>query len=130
MTCAATRSRIAYPKPKRKDRRIRLPGEGMDFPQHLQWIRTHRCCVDNAECDGTVQAAHVRNSFLTPEHEKGGSALKPHDKWTIPLCRHHHDLQTRKGEAWFERTYGIDMGASAQVFAAQSPHRKRWEPEE
>jgi hypothetical protein len=113
--------------PLEKKRRIRSPG-------HLAWVRQHRCCVPGC-MRLPIEAAHVRNSDLTPEHEKGGSAMKPGDNWTISLCggwapeagESHAAEQTRIGEAAFERKYNINMGELALEFAARSPFRKKWE---
>jgi hypothetical protein len=64
---------------------------------------------------------------MTPEHEKGGAGMKPHDKWTIPLCEFHHSDQTQVGEARFQKKHALDMGATAMNFARLSPHKWRWE---
>ena len=82
---------------------------------HLQWIRGFKCCVDNAECAGSIQAAHVRTGT------DGSMGKKPGDDWAISLCAYHHMLQHQGGEEWFERAYKIDMQALAIEFAAASP---------
>lgn len=61
---------------------------------HLKWIRTLRCCLCGAP---GPDAAHIRSaSALYGKRETGGSE-KPSDKWTVPLCRTHHDEQHAAG---------------------------------
>lgn len=80
--------------------------------------------------DGPIVAAHVRNSDLTPPEQKGGTGIKPHDQWTVPMCDVHHSEQHAIGEPAFERKYSLNLGASAIKLAAMSPHRRRWEDTE
>jgi hypothetical protein len=59
--------------------------------------------------------AHVRiGSFA-------GIAQKPHDYFTISLCRDHHAEQHRIGERSFETKHGISMSDLAWEFARISP---------
>jgi hypothetical protein len=50
--------------------------------------------------------------------------MKPADRFTIPVCAHHHDTGHRIGWISFEAQYGIDLGALANRLAAASPHMK------
>lgn len=95
------------------------------FPKHQRWVRGHACSVPNCQCRDIV-FAHVRDSEHTPAHEKGGTGLKPHDRWGISLCDPHHQEQGNIGEPAFERKYGIDMGKIALRLAGQSPYRFEW----
>lgn len=91
-------------------------------PQHLQWIRGCVCSV--ADCTyklSRVEAAHVRTGT------DGSTGKKPGDNFAIPLCYFHHRLQHVKGEAEFERLYGIDMRKIAEELWMKSPHRKKLE---
>lgn len=112
--------------PKRRKR----PKMGVKAPTvfrcdgHLQWIRGHQCAVAGVldPCSGRMEAAHARTGT------DGGMGMKPSDWWTLPLCFHHHEIiQTPKGEAEFERRYGIDMKATARALWAKSPHRHKSE---
>lgn len=80
-------------------------------PKHLDFIKTLPCCICFKE---PVEPAHIR--FKTD----GGTALKPSDKWTVPLCHDHHAHQHQVGEPefWYaehrrdphklaERLYGV-----------------------
>ena len=99
------------PKKPKRDGRIRSQA-------HLRWVRAHLCCVANGNCEGPIEAAHVRTGT------GGGTGLKPGDNWAISLCRLHHGVQHQRGEGLFETTFGIDMKALAVEFWARSPHRR------
>ncbi len=105
-------------KPKRA-KRVKIK---RIFPKHRTWVRKHECCAtlgnSVALCDGPIEAAHVRSDT------DGGIGLKPHDRWTISLCRAHHQLQHQRGEREFEIMFGIDMKALAREFAAASPYSR------
>jgi len=92
-------------------------------PQHLQWVRGHECAVANTNCEGRIQAAHVRKGT------DGCLQVKPSDYWAIPLCAFHHKLQHDRGESSFQQGHGIDMKSIAEHLAKRSPHRHRWEDE-
>lgn len=91
------------------------------WPKHKAWIAHHSCAlvwnVRAAYCAGDVVAAHVRR------RTDGGTALKPSDWWTIPLCDKHHMQQHSIGEPAFERLYNIDMKAIARTLTNQSPDK-------
>ena len=73
-----------------------------------------------------MEAAHCRRGI--PAHEMpGGTGIKPHDKWAIPLCPSHHRLQHDIGEKRFEDKFQIDMKATARVLWQRSPHRHKHE---
>lgn len=88
---------------------------------HLAWIRGHECAVANDECDGRIEAAHVRAGT------DGGLGVKPSDCWAIPLCSNHHGFQHQVGEAAFEKRHKIDMKAIARQLWDRSPHRRKVE---
>ncbi|MFL7901510.1 putative HNHc nuclease [Azospirillum argentinense] len=88
-------------------------------PQHLAWVRTHRCSVPG--CDSApIEAAHVRIGT------DGGTAMKPSDCWVISLCADHHAEQHRVGERSFEARHVINMRLLALEFAAKSPSWQRF----
>lgn len=105
----------SLPKRRKKPRRQNL----MRVPGHRQWVRGHECIVGNAECDGGIECAHVRSGT------DGGTGMKPHDKWTVPLCRHHHREQHGMGEGPFEAKYRLRMKEIAAKLWAVSDHGKR-----
>jgi len=61
-------------------------------PKHLKFIRSLPC----VRCrHGETQAAHIRKGT------GGGKAIKPSDKFTVPLCHSCHDTQHNRGEVSF-----------------------------
>lgn len=99
-------------KPRRKDTNR--------VPAHLQWIRGHECSVHNTECKGDIEAAHVRTGT------GGGMGMKPHDRFTLPLCNGHHGEQHQIGEAPFGRKYRINMKDIAAKLWALSPAGRKY----
>lgn len=57
---------------------------------HLKWIRTLRCCVCGAP---GPDPAHIRSANPLYGKRETGGGEKPSDKFTVPLCRKHHDEQ-------------------------------------
>lgn len=58
--------------------------------QHLAWIKTLHCCI----C-GILGSdpAHIRSVNPVYGKRETGGGEKAGDKWTVPLCRRHHDEQ-------------------------------------
>lgn len=79
---------------------------------HLAFIRKLPCicCLVGGivlvalSCD----PAHLRAGSLLHGKEPAGKAEKPHDRWTLPLCRQHHDRQHSMAELNFWKQYGVD----------------------
>lgn len=71
--------------------------------RHLKFIRTLPCilCLDNV----TVEAAHIRRADARIGKPATGVAIKPDDRFTLPLCGRHHREEQAKGEGrfWTER---------------------------
>jgi hypothetical protein len=87
---------------------------------HLAWIRTLPCLICGTDQD--IEAAHIRYPSLLAGKPLTGVGTKPHDCWTVPLCRHHHtwgpDAQhnARCSERdWWEQR-GIDPIYAAALF--------------
>ena len=89
-------------------------------PAHLQWVRGHECSVQNNDCLGTVEAAHVRDGTDC------GLGVKPSDIFVVPLCSWHHRQQHNVGEKQFEFRHKISMIDIAEDLARRSPHRAKW----
>jgi hypothetical protein len=87
---------------------------------HLAFIRSHVCSVMNDECEGDIEAAHVRMGT------DGGIGLKPSDSFTVPLCRKHHAEQHR-GEQTFWQKYKQDPLRIAAALWGLSPAGRRYE---
>jgi hypothetical protein len=92
----------------RKDPRI-------EEPEHLAFIRELPCCVCGTNV--CVDAAHVRMSDARVAKNNPGVGQKPHDRWTVPLCRTHHNEQHLGNELWFWKEKGIDV-----IFLAMALH--------
>jgi Putative HNHc nuclease len=58
--------------------------------QHLAWIRTLICCICGKPGS---DPAHIRSSNAIYGKPETGGQAKASDKWTVPLCRVHHDEQ-------------------------------------
>ena len=87
---------------------------------HLQWVRGHECSVQNNDCLGKVEAAHVRDGTDC------GLGVKPSDIFGVPLCSWHHRQQHNVGEKQFEFRHKISMIDIAEDLARRSPHRAKW----
>jgi hypothetical protein len=85
------------------------------WPKHEQFVRRHCCCVQNDECAGNIEFAHVRQDHLA------GTGLKPPSWSGISLCHHHHiNVQHNIGHQAFDKRYGIDSVKLAAEFARKS----------
>ena len=93
-------------------------------PSHRQWVRGHECVVQNADCLGRIEAAHVRAGTDC------GLGVKPSDIFVIALCSWHHRQQHNIGEKQFQFRHKINMLEIAEEFARRSPHRAVWEGKE
>lgn len=81
---------------------------------HCSFVRSHACCV--AACSGRpIEVAHVRVG------SGAGVGQRPHDYFTVSLCRDHHSEQHRIGERSFEARYAIELSSLAAEFAKHSP---------
>lgn len=112
---------MTLPKRRAKVRMNVHPSEMVRSDGHLKWIRGHICCLDSDNCDGKIQAAHVRFG------NDGGVGMKPGDNFTLPLCAEHHAAQHRIGEPSFWQQAKMDPHAIAKALWDQSPHRHKWE---
>ena len=88
---------------------------------HLKFIRTLPCIVcgdDSATVDR--DAAHIRMPDMTVGKNNPGIGQKPHDFFTLPLCRECHTLQHGMNEGSFWDMYGIDPIKTAAVLYCYS----------
>ena len=92
------------------------------FPGHLAWVRGFACaCFKHGDCEGRIEAAHV-------DYAGGkGASLKVHDKFAVPMCAKHHAEQHRIGVKTFEAKQGVNLLQVANMLAATSPHRFKWQ---
>jgi hypothetical protein len=73
---------------------------------HLAFIRTLRCCLCG---NPNPDPAHIRSANPIYGKRETGGAEKASDKWTVPLCRVHHEEQHKAGNEllwWVSK--GID----------------------
>lgn len=89
---------------------------------YLAWLRRLPCIagvMGRTDCEGAVQAAHVRFSAHGKGHNPGLGS-KNHDRHANPLCAFHHlqDQHTRS-EIAFWADLGVDAyDLSAALYAA------------
>lgn len=80
--------------------------------KHLAFVRNLPCCVCLA--GPPCEAAHIRKG-LPADAKKGGTGLKPEDKWCVPLCQPsfgrngHHVKQHSVGEFAFWEALGVGI---------------------
>lgn len=74
--------------------------------KHLDFIRGLPCvfCLTRRN----VEAAHVRMGDPLYGKRQAGMAEKADDRWSLPLCPHHHDEQHSMNEAAFWSALQID----------------------
>ena len=74
--------------------------------KRLAWLRTQPCVV--CGWPPRSEAAHIRVGSINHGKRYTGMAEKPSDKWTVPLCKKHHDEQHSMNEMKFWALYRID----------------------
>lgn len=106
---------------RRKPPKMNVRQDKREFPSHRAWVRGFTCALfGKHDCDGRIEACHIRTG------NGGGTGIKPHDKWCIPMCSAAHREQHQIGEAAFAAKYKVDLNAIAERLAATSPHRGGW----
>ena len=79
---------------------------------HLAFIRKLPCVLSSRECQGPVEAAHIRYTELRYGKRDVGRE-KPDDRWTLPVCQGHHRLQHQGDEFLFWRVRNINPCVTA-----------------
>lgn len=80
---------------------------------YAQWLRGRPCAVAKlGGCWGDMEAAH------TPDPMSKAMGSKAADYNEIPLCHHHHDIQTRKGWSAIGLTREAAQKMSAEYWRA------------
>lgn len=100
--------------------RQRMPRQHND--RHLDFIRGLPCCIcgDNT----STEAAHVRMSDPSIAKPMTGIAIKPDDKFTVPLCGECHRRQHAMREATFWANENIDPVKKAlALYAVSGDHQ-------
>lgn len=91
--------------PKVRPKAVKSVYKERSVPQFRRWIKRLECSVKGCpRLD--IDPSHIRHG-LPAGAAKGGTGLKPHDTWIIPLCRGHHD-ELGGGEPSFYKRYAID----------------------
>jgi hypothetical protein len=65
--------------------------------KYLTFIRSLPCAL----CGQPAIAAHVRFACPIADKRETGKGEKPDDRWALPLCPRHHDMQHDTGERHF-----------------------------
>lgn len=92
-------------------------------PSHLKWVRGHVCASGTPNCEGRIEAAHVRIGT------NGGMSFKPGDNYAVPLCSFHHRCQHAQGEKTFWGQQHVDPIKLADELWTKSPHGIKWRRE-
>lgn len=80
---------------------------------YAQWLRGRPCAVAKlGGCWGDMEAAH------TPDPMSKAMGSKAADYNEIPLCHHHHDIQTRKGWSAIGLTREAAQSMAAEYWRA------------
>jgi len=85
---------------------------------HLDFVKRLPCVACVARGDATAGCGdpmHLRTGSLLHGKEPTGGQQKPDDRWTLPGCRQHHELQHRMNEMNFWRMFGVDPHLLALV---------------
>lgn len=101
------------------DKRKELPGNS---EKHLAAIRTLPCVIPGCQVVG-CDPHHLKSG---PASAERGMGKKATDRWTVSLCRRHHDeverLSSRSELKWFEK-YGIETLELAAALWMVSPDK-------
>ena len=77
--------------------------------ERVEWVKSLGCVI----CGGSpCDAAHVKS---------GGMGRKADARWTVPLCRTHHDEVHQRGQRSFEARHDVYLDFAAEICDA------RWE---
>lgn len=68
-------------------------------PAFLAFLRQHPCCVCGKP--GPSDPCHIRMANLVLGKRYTGKGEKPHDRYSVPMCRPHHDEQHSMSESKF-----------------------------
>lgn len=82
------------------------------WPKHRSYVSSFPCQV--TRCPNKAECCHLRTAA------NSGTGLKPHDWFTVPLCREHHLEQEGRTESFCQK-YRVNLWAIASILAHQSP---------
>jgi hypothetical protein len=91
---------------------------------YLAYTRRQPCILAFAgDCNGAVEATHLRFSDAKYGRINPGMGNKPSDKWVLPACHAHHVAQHAAGDErkWWSG-WGIDP--SAECLARHAAYLK------
>jgi hypothetical protein len=120
-----SRERKAKLRAERKGRGTASRGRETDSG-FLAYVRRQPCEARHlGNCDGPIEAAHVRYSDAAAGSVNPGMQRKNHDRHCNPLCRFHHQSdQHKRAEKVFWARLGVDAYArAAQHYAAYKGDR-------
>lgn len=115
-----SRARKAKLRAERKQRGTVTRGRETDSG-FLAYVRRQPCAARHlGNCDGPIEAAHIRYSDAAAGSVNPGMQRKNHDRHCNPLCRFHHQSdQHRRRERDFWASLGLDAYShAADLFAA------------
>ena len=105
------------------DQPTRRKSPRKEEPDHLAYIRKLPCVI----CLAPAEAAHV--NYSDARYGKvNARGMKADDRYTAPLCRHHHEVQHLMKERNFWQCFGIpDPNALCLALHSVSPDAQRGE---
>jgi hypothetical protein len=113
------RDRLKEKRLAPKKKREKRPGNS---EKHLQAIRTLPCAIPGCTIVG-CDPHHLKSGPAAAERSVGRRAS---DRWTVPLCRRHHDeierVGSRRETQWFAG-HGIEAVCLAAALWSTSPDK-------
>lgn len=84
---------------------------------HLRFIKSLKCCICGKP---GPDPAHIRSASAVHGKRETGGQEKASDKWTVPLCREHHDEQHAAGNelTWWASKRVDPFGLALALYAA------------
>jgi hypothetical protein len=85
--------------------------------KHLAFIRSLRCCLCGKP---NPDPAHIRSANPIYGKRETGGGEKASDKWTVPVCREHHEQQHAAGNEllWWASKRIDPFGLALALYAA------------
>lgn len=102
----------AFSVAKTKQKRPRIEDK-----EHLRFIRGLKCAICGAQ---GPDAAHIRSASPLHGKPETGMQAKASDKFTVPLCRAHHDEQHAAGNelVWWASKRIDPFGLALALYSA------------
>lgn len=118
--------------PRKRLKPMKSAYKERSLPQFRRWVKTLGCSVKGCQ-NADIDPAHIRCD-LPADALKGGTSIKSHDIWIIPLCRMHHNEQGDDGERSFYVKYKLAPVALAatllSLWQRETPAGRKYQQEQ